>query len=96
MEHGKEPATKADIALLRSEVHQQGEQLRSEFHHGFDHLKEAVRDNQTEVLKAFYSFAESNQKRISEIETESAAIKSPLSTLEDRLLNVEKRLNMPA
>ena len=35
-----------------------GEQLRSEFQHGFDDLNEAFRDGQTELLRAFYSFAQ--------------------------------------
>ena len=51
MENSHEPATKQDI-----------EQLRSEFHHGFDELKEAFRDSQTELLKAFYSFAQSTRR----------------------------------
>ncbi|HMD70902.1 MAG TPA: hypothetical protein VKF41_06135 [Bryobacteraceae bacterium] len=55
MENGHEPATKQDIVALKQDM----EQLRSEFHHGFDDLKEAMRDGQTEILKAFYSFAES-------------------------------------
>jgi hypothetical protein len=35
-------------------------------------LEEATRDGQTEILKAFYSFAESNQARLTETERESA------------------------
>jgi len=41
-----EPASKQDI-----------EQLRSEFGHGFDDLKETMRDVQTEILKAFNGYA---------------------------------------
>jgi hypothetical protein len=52
MENGHEPATKADLTQL-------GDQLRSEFQHGFDDLKETLRDVQTELLRAFYSFAQS-------------------------------------
>ena len=42
--------TKADIA-----------QLRSEFPHGFDDLKETMRDGQTELLRAFYNYAQSKR-----------------------------------
>ena len=45
MENGREPASKQDI-----------EQLRSEFHHEFDELKETIRDVQTEILRAFYGY----------------------------------------
>jgi hypothetical protein len=84
MDNGHEPATKQDLAILRSEMS-----------HQFDDLKETFRDSQTELLKAFYSFAESNQKRLAEMETESAAIKSRLATIEDRLLQVERKVNFP-
>jgi chromosome segregation ATPase len=103
---GNEPATKTDLAdlraelkqdadQLRSELRESANQLRSEFHHGFDDLKETMRDIQTEILKAFYGFAETNQARLAEIETESAAVKRRLGALESRVLEVEKRLNMP-
>jgi len=75
MDNGHEPATKADIADLRAEVaaglnqvraefHQDIEQVRSEFHHSFDDLKEAMRDGQTELLKAFYNFAQTSDERM--------------------------------
>ena len=67
MENGQEPASKQDIELLRSEIGQvrsevrsefaqvrsEMEQLRSEVHHGYDDLKETMRDVQTEILRAF-------------------------------------------
>lgn len=52
MENGHEPATKADLREV-------AEQLRSEFQHGFDELKETMRDGQTELLRAFYSYTQS-------------------------------------
>ena len=88
MDDSNAAATKADLREL-------AEQLRSEFQHGFDDFKEAFRDSQTELLKAFYSFAEGNNKRMTELEGNEAAIRSRLATLEDRLLEVERRLNMP-
>jgi DNA anti-recombination protein RmuC len=80
---------------LRSEFRDSTEQLRSEFHHSFDELKENLRDTQTEFLKAFYSFAESNQKRQYQVENNVETVMSRLATLETRLLQVEKRLNLP-
>jgi hypothetical protein len=59
-------------------------------------LIEAIRDNQTEVLKAFHTFAESNQMRLTQAERGAAALKDRLATLESRITTVEKRLNMPA
>lgn len=60
-----------------------------------DRLIERITDSETRLLKAFYNFAESNNKRIAVLEGNEAAIRSRLSTIEDRLLEVERRLNMP-
>ena len=70
-------------------------QLRSEMNHQYDDLKETLRDSETKLLKAFYTYAESNQKRMAAVETETSALKSRLATIEDRLTDVERRLNMP-
>ena len=63
--------------------------------HGYADLAERISDSETRLLKAFYDFAQSNQKRLTEIETNEASMRSRLATIEDRLLQVEKRLNMP-
>ena len=63
--------------------------------HQYDDLVERIADSETKLLQAFYTYAESNQKRVASIEMESAGLKSRLSTIEDRLTDVEKRLNMP-
>jgi hypothetical protein len=85
------PATKGDIADLE----QKFEQLRGEMNHGYADLAERISDSETRLLKAFYDFAQSNQKRITEIEVAGDSMRSRLATIEDRLLQVEKRLNMP-
>jgi hypothetical protein len=99
MEDLNSPATKGDLqqlaAQIRSESQEIAAQLRSEFQHGFDDLKEAMRDNQTEMLKAFYSFIQSNQERFKAAEDAETALKKRLAVLEDRMIEVERRLNMP-
>ena len=59
------PATKGDLKELEARVqnmearmNERHEMLRSEMHHISDDMKEALRDVQTEMLKAFYSFAQ--------------------------------------
>ena len=59
------PATKGDLQQLSSEFEQlrsEFEQLRSEMSHQFDDLKETVRDGQTEILKAFYGYAQATMQ----------------------------------
>ena len=108
--NGNEPATKQDLQLvgdqlrsefrtmgdqLRSEFRTMGDQLRSEFLHGFDDLKEAIRDSQTELLKAFYSFTTSYQERLTQGEVTDAAITKRLGTLEARVTELERKINFP-
>jgi phage shock protein A len=71
------------------------EQLRSEVNHGYADIVERMADGETRLLKAFYGFAQSNQNRVAELEGNEAAIRNRLGALENRILEVEKRLNMP-
>src|SRR5271169_6848159 len=70
------PATKGDIADLEErldqkfgQIDQKFEQIRSEMNHGYADLAERISDSETRLLKAFYDFAQSNQKRLAEIES---------------------------
>jgi hypothetical protein len=85
------PATKGDLELLRGE----SEQLRSEMNHQFDDLKETVRDIQTEILKAFYGYTQTTDAKLKESDQADYALRQRLTVVESRLLEVEKRLNMP-
>lgn len=99
-------ATKGDIADLRSELtesidqlrldtNERFDQLRSEMSHGYNDIVERIHDSQTAVLKAFYSYAEGNNKRVAELEDDGGAVRRRLAVIEDRILAVEMRLNMP-
>jgi hypothetical protein len=99
MENLNSPATKGDLqelaAQLRAESQELGAQLRSESQHIVDDLREGLRDIQTEMLKAFYSVTQSNQERFRAVEDTESALKKRLAVLEDRMIEVERRLNMP-
>ena len=62
--------------------------------HLYDDLKQTLRDSETKLLQAFDSFAESNQQRLVLVQDNTNAVIARLATLETRLLEVEKRLNM--
>ena len=51
--NGDQPATKQDLELLRSEVN-----------HVHDDLVERIHDSETRLLQAFYSYVDTNNKRI--------------------------------
>ena len=97
------PATKGDLQdlaqQLRSEFRSDLQQLRSEFRSDLqqlrDDLKEAIRDSQTEVLKGFYGYIESLQIKLKDTESREDFLRQRINVLESRVLEVERRLNMP-
>jgi hypothetical protein len=60
-----------------------------------DELVEVFLDGQTEILTAFYGFTETIQNRFKEEDQTEASLKRRLTTLESRILEIEKRLNLP-
>jgi predicted phage gp36 major capsid-like protein len=88
MDDANAPATKGD---LQNAV----EQLRNEMQHQFDELKETMRDSQTEILKAFYGYTQTTDAKLKETEQSDIALRQRLTAVESRILEVEKRLNMP-
>jgi hypothetical protein len=99
MEDSSAPATKADLAAGLSELEtgmsERHDMLRSEMQHMHDSLVERIVDSETKLLQAFYTFAQSNQQRLAQVEGNTSAVVARLSMLENRILEVEKRLNMP-
>jgi hypothetical protein len=55
----------------------------------------ATADPEKPLARAFYSFAERKQKRLTTSERNTEALSERVRSLEERLLTVEKRLNMP-
>lgn len=60
-----------------------------------DQLVESFRDGQTELLTAFYGFTQTVQVRFTEADANESLLKRRMTILEKRLLEVEKRLNLP-
>ena len=88
MNDSNAPATKGD---LQGAV----EQLRTEMNHQYDDLKETLRDVQTEILRAFYGYTQTADAKLKEGEQSDIALRQRLTAVESRILEVEKRLNMP-
>jgi len=86
---------KQDLAGVRHELKQDIAILRSEMNHQFDDLKETFRDSQTELLKGFYSFTESNRQRVTQLEGNQAALITRIGVREDRMLELERKINFP-
>ena len=95
MENGREPATKADLNALRDELLGVRNELLQADRTLREELLEAIHDTETKLLRAFYDFAETNQKRLAEAERTGLVIIDRLAIIERRVTEVEKRLNMP-
>ena len=83
-----EPATKDDLLALKDEFRGDLVALKEE-------LVEAFRDGQTELLTAFYGFMQTVQNRFQEDDLTESSLKRRMTTLESRILEIEKRLNWP-
>jgi hypothetical protein len=82
------PATKGDLEDFKVEVNTQFE--------AFEHrMEEVIRDSETRLLQAFYGFAEATNKRFNQVDGNVAIFLNRLGTVENRLLELEKRLNIP-
>ncbi|SPF38578.1 hypothetical protein SBA4_2170003 [Candidatus Sulfopaludibacter sp. SbA4] len=80
MTNGHAPVTKQDMDEAVSG-------LRNE-------LLAAMKASESKLLQALYGYAESNRLRLSQQEAEMASLMARLGVLEDRLLLLEKRLNL--
>jgi len=87
-------ASKKDLAELRQEMKQDMAELRVEFKHDMaefevrivDKLTEAIRDSQTEVLRAFYNWARPIEIRLNRTDE----IATRLSWIEERIAALER------
>ena len=86
------PATKGDLADQEARI---VEAIRDAQTDQEARIVEAIRDAQTEVLKAFYGFAESNRQRVAQLEGNQCAIITRIGVLEDRMLEIERKVNFP-
>jgi DNA repair exonuclease SbcCD ATPase subunit len=89
------PATKGDIEDLRAELKADLGDLRADIRATESRLVENFRDIQTELLKAFYSFTESNRQRVAQLEGNQGALINRTGTLEDRVTDLERKVNFP-
>lgn len=96
MANGNGPATRQDVI---DAVERAKEELRTDIEGAVkaseDRLTELVRNIETQLLQAFYGFADSMTKRVTQSDLNQALVLGRVATLENRMLEVEKRLNIP-
>jgi hypothetical protein len=79
------PVTKKDLQELKQALASDVEALKNE-------LIEFVRGMETRLLSAFHGYTKGQQARLHDVETSEATIKVRLAALEERMLEVERRL----
>lgn len=96
------PATKSDLQLVKSEPTDEIQSLEGCTQTRLEPLVSEkrdwlsdIRDSQAELLKVIYSFTQNDSRHSVEFEGSEAALRGRLGIIEDRLLEVEKRLNIP-
>ena len=98
-ENGSKPATKEDLAKLKGEILEAMGKQRQEFLEALarqrEELLEAIDDRETRLLKAFYTWAEAAQKHSADLDRSDSSLRERMGSLEGRVTEVEKRLNMP-
>jgi hypothetical protein len=62
------PATLGNLEDLEARLNERYDILRSEMQHLHHDVVERLGDTETRLLKAFYNFGQSNNKRITEVE----------------------------
>jgi hypothetical protein len=96
MDSQSQPVTQADMKAALDALEQRFDgRLDATEQRLRDHTTEMVRESETRLLQAFYSFTESNDRRHVQGEAATAVAVMRLSTLESRVLALEKRLNLP-
>ena len=99
MENGDAPATRGDLANLRGELKGDIEDFKVEVNtrfHEFEHrMEQLLHDMEGRIITSNYRLADSINARLTQEERESVSFKSRLAIIEDRLTDLERRVNMP-
>ena len=107
MDNDNQPVTKAglraELTELRAEINARFEDQDQKFQGRLDvseqrtrdWMNERLHDMETRILQAIYSHAETNNQRLAQNEATTTVLTSRVTTLESRVLGIEKRLNIP-
>ena len=60
-----------------------------------DRVAELIRDSETRLLKVFHGYVETNETRIGNYQHDVRGLRGRVVALENRVAEVEKRLNLP-
>jgi len=58
-------------------------------------IRESAQETETRLLRAFYGYTESTQKHFVDVDQTNGSLRDRLGALENRIIEIEKRLNFP-
>jgi hypothetical protein len=86
------PATKGDLYDLEARLEGKLDAVEQRM---LDAIKAIVHESETRLLTAFHGYANNNDKRIQEVESNETFLRGRIAVLESRITEVERRLNLP-
>ena len=99
MEDRKAPATKTDFDDLGQELRQEMIDLKLAVNTRLQEFEQRVEQQLgeigTRIVTTVFQIAEALQSRLTDVERSDATLKHRLAMLEERLTELEKRLNIP-
>lgn len=90
------PATKGDTEDLKRNLEDFKVEVNMRFEQFEHRLGQFILDSEARVITSTYRLAESMQQRITQTEGNQGAFNARLATMETRITEIEKRLNMPS
>ena len=98
-----QPATQADLKALEQRLEGKIDAAEQRLEGKIDTAEQRMLDkvgemihaSETRILTAFYGYTESTNRRIRTVEMAGTTFFSRIGVVEDRVTDIEKRLNLP-
>jgi len=95
MDDPNAPLTRADLAALSQELTRSVESLTAGISDLERRLEASISTVAEKLLESVFRLAEALQSRVSDLERSDASLKHRLAMLEERITELEKKLNLP-
>jgi hypothetical protein len=94
MDDSKAQSTQAGIAELRREMQELEARLDTRFHAFEERLESLFQRMEAQIVATVYRLGDAAQMRLTDAERDAAAVKERLSTMERRLMEIERLIEM--
>jgi len=88
------PVTQSDVAELRREMQALQALVEERFHSFEERVESLFKRMEAQIVATVYRLGDAAQMRLTEAEREAAAVKERLAALEQRLLEIERLIDL--